>query len=224
MAVPDFSKIFSSNSPLTRYTWTDSDYLTGWQTVGGTPPARTQFDALQFLTDTKLKYLYDYYAPLNSPSFSGTPKAPTPPKSDNSTRIATTAWGQQWVSTLQAAINDAQGDAEDAQSAANNIVGITAASLGASGYVKFKNGLMIQWGTTPPAPNLPAVAISGPYNFTFPISFSSACFALAGSDRGPDCLLPSFVASSKSGGAFFLYNVDVVPVGEGVVAYIAVGV
>lgn len=33
------------------------------------------------------------FAMLASPTFTGTPRAPTPPDNDNSTRIATTAWG-----------------------------------------------------------------------------------------------------------------------------------
>jgi hypothetical protein len=32
------------------------------------------------------------FAPINSPAFTGTPTAPTPPTNDNSTRLATTAW------------------------------------------------------------------------------------------------------------------------------------
>jgi hypothetical protein len=32
------------------------------------------------------------YAPINSPAFTGTPTAPTPPSGNNSTQIATTAW------------------------------------------------------------------------------------------------------------------------------------
>lgn len=106
MAELDFSKIFASNSPLTPYTWSPSDYLEGWNTVGATPPARTQFDALQNITDLKLKYLNDIKAPINSPTFTGTPKAPTPAKNDNSTRIATTAWSRQWIDELKDAIDD----------------------------------------------------------------------------------------------------------------------
>ena len=34
------------------------------------------------------------YAPKNSPDLAGTPTAPTPASSDNSTRVATTAWGR----------------------------------------------------------------------------------------------------------------------------------
>lgn len=40
------------------------------------------------------------YALLNSPTFIGTPKAPTPPTNDNSTRLATTAFVRQAVVNL----------------------------------------------------------------------------------------------------------------------------
>lgn len=38
-------------------------------------------------------------APLNSPNFTGSPKAPTPGSSDNSTRLANTAWVRTFVGT-----------------------------------------------------------------------------------------------------------------------------
>lgn len=60
-------------------------------------------------------------APLNSPDLTGTPKAPTPPSSDNSTRIATTAWTKLGFAAL----------------------------FGGSGYFKFPDwmgGLILQWG------------------------------------------------------------------------------
>lgn len=36
-----------------------------------------------------------YAAPINSPTFTGTPQAPTPPSSDDSPKIATTAYVKQ---------------------------------------------------------------------------------------------------------------------------------
>ena len=42
-------------------------------------------------------------ADKNSPSFTGTPKSTTPTSSDNSTRIATTAFVQALISSLQTA-------------------------------------------------------------------------------------------------------------------------
>lgn len=57
--MPDFSKIWATNSPLPAYTFTDSEYLTGWDFVAAAPPTKTQFDAWFKLTDEKLQYLYE---------------------------------------------------------------------------------------------------------------------------------------------------------------------
>lgn len=59
MATPDFSKVWASNSPLPAYTFTDADYLTGWDFVGSAPPTKNEFDAWFKMVDTKLKWLYD---------------------------------------------------------------------------------------------------------------------------------------------------------------------
>jgi hypothetical protein len=58
MPTPDFSKIWASNSPLPAYTFSDSDYLTGWDFVGSAPPTKNEFDAWFKLVDEKLNYLY----------------------------------------------------------------------------------------------------------------------------------------------------------------------
>ena len=58
MPTPDFSKVWASNSPLPAYTFTDADYLTGWDFVGSAPPTKNEFDAWFKLVDEKLKYLY----------------------------------------------------------------------------------------------------------------------------------------------------------------------
>ena len=55
-----------------------------WGQIAGTLSAQTDlWNALQLL------------APTNSPSLTGTPTAPTPSSTDNSTKIATTAWVQE---------------------------------------------------------------------------------------------------------------------------------
>lgn len=59
MPTPDFSKIWASNSPLPAYTFSDSDYLTGWDFVGSAPPTKNEFDAWFKLVDTKLNWLYN---------------------------------------------------------------------------------------------------------------------------------------------------------------------
>lgn len=59
MPTPDFSKIWASSSPLPEYTFSDADYLEGWDFVGSAPPTKNEFDAWFRLVDTKLKWLYD---------------------------------------------------------------------------------------------------------------------------------------------------------------------
>ena len=56
--MPDFSKVWASNSPLPAYTFTDADYLTGWDFVGSAPPTKNEFDAWFKMVDEKLNYLY----------------------------------------------------------------------------------------------------------------------------------------------------------------------
>ena len=58
MPTPDFSKIWASNSPLPAYTFSDAEYLTGWDFVGSAPPTKNEFDAWFRATDEKLNYLY----------------------------------------------------------------------------------------------------------------------------------------------------------------------
>ena len=58
MPTPDFSKVWASNSPLPEYTFSDADYLTGWDFVKSAPPTKNQFDAWFRLVDQKLNWLY----------------------------------------------------------------------------------------------------------------------------------------------------------------------
>lgn len=58
MATPDFSKVWASNSPLPEYTFSDADYVTGWDFVGSAPPTKNEFDAWFRMVDEKLNYLY----------------------------------------------------------------------------------------------------------------------------------------------------------------------
>ena len=80
----------------------------------------------------------------------------TPGTGDNSTRVATTAFVQSLISSLKGSIGGT----------------IVASNLAQNGYVKFSNGLILQWGTF----NW-SRTIGGKQNFTytvpFPIVFSS---------------------------------------------------
>lgn len=57
--MPDFSKIWATNSPLPEFNFTDEQYLEGWDFVDAAPPTKNQFDAWFRQTDEKLKWLYD---------------------------------------------------------------------------------------------------------------------------------------------------------------------
>ena len=96
------------------------------------------------------------YAKLASPAFTGTPTAPTASKTTNNTQLATTAF----VQALVGAVNNG---------------GIVAQSLGPNGFVKFANGLILQWG-------LVACPANG-QTHNFPISFSKSCSAILASPK-----------------------------------------
>ena len=102
--------------------------------------------------DSSNRNIVNTYATKASPAFSGTPTSPTPATSDNSTKIATT----EFVRNL---INQFKND--------GTFGGIVGGSLTQNGWVKFSNGLILQWGTFN----------SGSNGYcTFPISFNSTCF------------------------------------------------
>ena len=88
-------------------------------------------------------------APKASPALTGSPTAPTQGTSDNSTKIATTAF-------VRNLINQFKTD--------GTLGGIVGGSLTQNGWVKFSNGLILQWG------------IGSNNMFKFPISFTKNCF------------------------------------------------
>lgn len=77
----------------------------------------------------------------------------TPGTSDNSTRVATTAFVQSLINSLKGSISGA----------------IVASNLAQNGYVKFSNGLIIQWGSC-----------NSVGTTTFPISFLNKCLNIFG--------------------------------------------
>lgn len=65
----DFEKIWSSNASTPAYTFSEADYLEGWDFVGNLPPTRAQWNAIQKRTDEKMKYVFDNFgAPLIAPT------------------------------------------------------------------------------------------------------------------------------------------------------------
>ena len=75
--------------------------------------------------------IFAYSPSSNTFTFGKAVTAPTPGTSDNSTRVATTAFVQSLINSLKGSIGGT----------------IVASNLAQNGYVKFSNGLILQWGT-----------------------------------------------------------------------------
>ena len=89
----DFNKIWASTSPLTPYSFSESQYKEGWNFIGSTPPSRQMWDFLQKNNDEKMQYLlnnFDNYLPLNGGTLTGVVNGVTPTAGDNSKKLATT--------------------------------------------------------------------------------------------------------------------------------------
>ena len=98
------------------------------------------------------------YASLNSPTFTGTPTAPTPTTGDNSTKISTTAFVKA-QGYLTSALQD------------------TSHSFTANGYQQLSNGLILQWGSVSGSTTAQVVQ-------NFPIAFPNTCLQIIGADGG----------------------------------------
>lgn len=68
----DFLKIWASNADTPEYTFSEADYLKGWDFVGNLPPTRAQWNAMQKSTDEKMKYVFaNFGAPLTASTVAG---------------------------------------------------------------------------------------------------------------------------------------------------------
>lgn len=169
MATPDFSKIWGSAAE-SKYTFTDDDYVRGWQFIGSTPPSRQMFDAWMRSGDEKNKYLYD----IMSDAFGATSpggiaiddtKVPTSDKNNLNTLLSNLAnvekgiiGGASWrdnpaitLATMNAFVQQlaAGSDVEWSGSTwKNKKLGMTGL-MAQNGYISFGpnfGGLIIQWG------------------------------------------------------------------------------
>lgn len=102
-------------------------------------------------------------APKVSPALTGSPTAPTQGTSDNSTKIANTAFVRNLINQLK---ND------------GTLGGIVGGSLTQNGWVKFSNGLILQWGNNNG---------QGSYSrkvYSFPVAYSSAVYMMSANPKG----------------------------------------
>lgn len=96
-------------------------------------------------------------APINSPSFTGTPTLPTgtiavtQATGDNSTKVATTAFTKAEITATVSGAN---------------------VSLSSNGYQKLPSGLILQWGITT------SISAGGTVAISLPISFPTAVFTV----------------------------------------------
>lgn len=107
--------------------------------------------ATKATNDSSNRNIVNTYAPKASPALTGSPTAPTQGTSDNSTKIATTAFVRNLINQFK---ND------------GTLGGIVGGSLTQNGWVKFSNGLILQWGYYAQANN----------TYNFPITFPNKCF------------------------------------------------
>jgi hypothetical protein len=71
IVLTDFDKIWASTSPLTPYSFSDSNYKEGWNFIGSTPPARQMWDYIQNFNDSKMKFIVDNFLPLSGGTMTG---------------------------------------------------------------------------------------------------------------------------------------------------------
>lgn len=115
---------------------------------------------------TSLKSLNDNKAPKASPAFSGTPTAPTPGTTDNSTRIPNTSWVQTWVKNFINSLDDNLDVQWSGSTFTVPALGITGL-MAQNGYIslgKLFGGLILQWGNP--------YCVGTQFYWRFPISFN----------------------------------------------------
>ena len=103
---------------------------------------------------------------LSNPQFSGIPLAPNAAADADNTQVATTAWVRSLIKTM---------------GQEGGLGGIVAGNLELNGWVKFSNGLIIQWGRVMTATHKTVSNL--PINFTQKALIALACDVGAGAYR-----------------------------------------
>lgn len=161
----DYEKIWGSNA-ATQYTFSDIDYLKGWEFIGATPPARQQFDAWMRNADKKMLETHnDIVKAGNNLAAHNTDATAHKPILDAIKAITGLDFGTAPSNTITNMI------------ALLGQGGIVAARLSETGFVKFANGFTIQWGYVRNVENHHKVQL--------PIAVSSL-YAVAGNDENAE--------------------------------------
>ena len=173
----DFSKIFGETA-TSKASFTDVNYLNGWGYLGSTPPPYQLFDYLQSLNDKKTKYLYDKTIENDNKlalhNTNATAHADIRAKitSDINSHNSNTSAHTEILNAIKAISGMSAYDTAPSKTIASMIPllgfgGIVAQKLGDNGYVKFANGLTIQWGNSKSPIAYPITFSEKPINFLF---------------------------------------------------------
>ena len=118
-----------------------------------------------------IRHLLDDKAPIVSPALTGTPTVPTASKGTNTDQIASTAFVTQAVAALNG-LDSLDKLAKEIEGKLGK-QGIVAGNLEDNGWIKFADGLIVQWGIIKEvhfdSTDIPV---------TFPIAFTKACFVV----------------------------------------------
>lgn len=71
ITLTDFDQIWASTSPLTPYSFSQSNYEDGWNFVGSTPPSRQMWDGYFKWNDEKQQYIVQNFLPLAGGTMTG---------------------------------------------------------------------------------------------------------------------------------------------------------
>ena len=134
----------------------------------------------------------DDKAPIASPALTGTPTVPTASKGTSTDQIASTAFVAQAVAALNG-LDSIEGLAKEIEGKLGK-QGIVAGNLEANGWIKFADGLIVQWGIIKEvhfdSTDIPV---------TFPIAFTKSCFVVIPTLHQPIATGGSITAFVKRG-------------------------
>ena len=139
------------------------------ETINGAYATKIELDEHNKAPDAHedIRRILDDKAPIASPALTGTPTVPTASKGTSTDQIASTAFVAQAVAALNG-LDSIDGLAKAIEGKIEK-QGIVASSLETNGWVKFANGLIVQWGTS-------VTAKIG--TVTFPVSYPQQCFGV----------------------------------------------
>ena len=203
ITLADFNKIWASTSPLTPYSFSESNYKQGWNFIGSTPPARQMWDFLQKNNDEKMQYLANNYLPLSGGTMTGALTFGVYNaifrNVDNNGLLLSGATANEKGAALVLCGKDNANNAGRflliARDGANEptLIGKPDGSLTWGGkevervnesgtnYIRYENGLQICWGKTPQLS--PSVNTDTSQRVTFPVAFKDTNYSICVSNH-----------------------------------------